>query len=30
MRDIADHRDYSVPSTIDDPKILDEISVALG
>jgi propionyl-CoA synthetase len=30
MRAIADGREYSVPSTIDDPAILDEISDALG
>jgi propionyl-CoA synthetase len=29
MRAIADGRDYSVPSTIDDPVILDEIGAAL-
>ena len=29
MRAIADGRDYTVPSTIDDPVILDEIGVAL-
>jgi len=29
MRAIADGRDYTVPSTIDDPAILDEISEAL-
>jgi propionyl-CoA synthetase len=29
MRAIADGRDYSVPSTIDDPAILDEIGAAL-
>jgi propionyl-CoA synthetase len=29
MRAIADGRDYSVPSTIDDPVILDEIGTAL-
>jgi propionyl-CoA synthetase len=29
MRAIADGRDYSVPSTIDDPAILDEIGSAL-
>ena len=29
MRAIADGRDFRVPSTIDDPAILDEISVAL-
>jgi propionyl-CoA synthetase len=29
MRAIADGRDYSVPSTIDDPAILDEIGTAL-
>jgi propionyl-CoA synthetase len=29
MRSIADGREYSVPSTIDDPAILDEIAVAL-
>ncbi|MGE0879051.1 MAG: propionyl-CoA synthetase [Acidimicrobiia bacterium] len=29
MRAIADGRDYKVPSTIDDPAILDEISSAL-
>jgi propionyl-CoA synthetase len=30
MRDIADGRDYRVPSTIDDPAILDEIAEVLG
>jgi propionyl-CoA synthetase len=30
MRKIADAEDYEVPSTIDDPAILDEISSALG
>ena len=30
MRAIADDRPYTVPSTIDDPVILDEIAVALG
>jgi propionyl-CoA synthetase len=30
MRAIADGRAYSVPSTIDDPVILDEIAVVLG
>jgi propionyl-CoA synthetase len=29
MRKIADGEDYSVPSTIDDPAVLDEIGVAL-
>jgi propionyl-CoA synthetase len=29
MRAIADHRDYNVPATIDDPRILDEVTVAL-
>jgi propionyl-CoA synthetase len=29
MRAIADGRDYTVPSTIDDPAILDEIGAAL-
>jgi propionyl-CoA synthetase len=29
MRAIADGRDYRVPSTIDDPQILDEIGAAL-
>jgi propionyl-CoA synthetase len=29
MRSIADGRDYSIPSTIDDPIILDEIGAAL-
>ena len=29
MRAIADGRDVSVPSTIDDPAILDEIGAAL-
>ena len=28
MRAIADGRDYAVPSTIDDPAILDEIGTA--
>ncbi len=30
MRSIADGREYRVPSTIDDPAILDEIAAALG
>jgi propionyl-CoA synthetase len=30
IRAIADGREYAVPSTIDDPVILDEISVALA
>jgi propionyl-CoA synthetase len=30
MRDIADGRDYRVPSTIDDPAILGEIGEAIG
>ncbi len=30
MRAIADDRPYTVPSTIDDPVILDEIATALG
>ena len=29
MRAIADGRDVAVPSTIDDPAILDEIGAAL-
>jgi propionyl-CoA synthetase len=29
MRAIADHRDYTVPATIDDPRILEEIESAL-
>ncbi|TJY64898.1 propionyl-CoA synthetase [Sinimarinibacterium sp. CAU 1509] len=29
MRAIADHRDYAVPATIDDPRILEEIETAL-
>jgi len=29
MRAIADARDYNVPATIDDPRILDEVAVAL-
>jgi len=29
MRDIADGREYSVPSTIDDPTILDQIAASL-
>jgi propionyl-CoA synthetase len=29
MRAIADARDYNVPATIDDPRILDEVTVAL-
>jgi propionyl-CoA synthetase len=29
MRRIADHREYTVPATIDDPAILDEITIAL-
>ena len=30
MRQIADGEDYKMPATIDDPAILDEISVVLG
>ena len=30
MRDIADGRQYSVPSTIDDPAILDQIAAAIA
>jgi propionyl-CoA synthetase len=30
MRAIADGRDYTVPSTIDDPVILDEIGASLA
>ncbi len=30
MRDIADGREYSVPSTIDDPAILDQIATAIA
>jgi propionyl-CoA synthetase len=30
MRAIADQRDYTVPSTIDDPVILDEIQATLA
>jgi propionyl-CoA synthetase len=30
MRAIADARDYNVPATIDDPRILDEVAVALN
>jgi hypothetical protein len=30
MRAIADGRDVRVPSTIDDPAILDEIERSLG
>jgi propionyl-CoA synthetase len=29
MRKIADGQDYSVPATIDDPVILDEVNEAL-
>ncbi|PLW75244.1 propionyl-CoA synthetase [Cohaesibacter celericrescens] len=29
MRAIADHQDYKMPATIDDPAILDEIELAL-
>ena len=29
MQNIADNDDYKAPATIDDPKILDEIDVAL-
>ena len=29
MRAIADHEDYKMPATIDDPAILDEIKEAL-
>jgi propionyl-CoA synthetase len=30
MRKIADEQDYTVPSTIDDPLILDEIRTAIS
>ena len=30
MRKIADGEEYTVPATIDDPAILDEIEEALG
>ena len=30
MRKIADHKDYKVPATIEDPAVLDEISEALS
>ncbi|HXQ30821.1 MAG TPA: propionyl-CoA synthetase [Steroidobacteraceae bacterium] len=30
MRAIADAHDYNVPATIDDPRILDEVAVALN
>jgi propionyl-CoA synthetase len=30
MRKIADHKDYKVPATIEDPVVLEEISDALG
>jgi len=30
MRKIADHKDYAVPATIEDPAVLKEISEALG
>jgi propionyl-CoA synthetase len=30
MRKIADHKDYKVPATIEDPAVLDEITEALG
>jgi propionyl-CoA synthetase len=30
MRAIADARDYNVPATIDDPRILDEVAAALA
>ena len=30
MRAIADGREYAVPSTIDDPVILDEIAASLA
>ena len=29
MRSIADNQDWTVPATIDDPAILDEIGAAL-
>ena len=29
LRDLADGRDYAIPSTIDDPEILGEIEQAL-
>ena len=30
MRKIADHKEYKVPATIEDPAVLDEIADALG
>ena len=30
MKKIADHESWSVPATIDDPAILDEIAAALS
>ena len=30
MRKIADHKEYKVPATIEDPAVLEEISEALG
>ena len=30
MQKIADREDWAMPATIDDPAILDEITVALG
>jgi propionyl-CoA synthetase len=30
MQKIADHLDYEIPATIDDPSIMDEITEALG
>jgi propionyl-CoA synthetase len=30
MRKIADHKEYKVPATIEDPAVLDEITEALG
>jgi len=30
MRDIAAGRDYTLPATIDDPAIIDEIAAVLG
>jgi len=30
MRKIADSKEYSVPATIEDPAVLDEIARALG
>ena len=30
MRQIADHEDYTVPSTIEDPAVLDALAKLLG